>query len=120
METLTLSNYPIWIPEIYDPKQILPQYEHQEFYVECEPDFSLPGILLVKRYINFKRLIFKFCRWVTREIVDEIAKNLPQLEYLDLSGCSNIIGAFALDPLSKLKNITTVIYRFGRNIPAVI
>ena len=86
----------------------LPQFEHQEYYIKCDVGPTLIGILLVKRYTNIKHLTLKFCSWVTKEVVNEIGENLPQLEYLDLSGCSNITGTFALDPLVKLKNITVI------------
>ncbi|XP_043519519.1 uncharacterized protein LOC122533661 [Frieseomelitta varia] len=106
MKTLKLSYLP-------NPKRIdvkfLPRLEHNESYISYDKigPASL-GILLVKRYTNITQLALKFCTWVTKEVVSEIAENLLQLEYLDLSGCSNIIGTFALDPLVKLKNITVI------------
>ena len=82
VETLKFSYLPNPILD-YDG-DFLPLYEHHEHYIECKPSPNLIGILLVKRYTNVKYLTFKFCGWVTKEVVNKIAENLSQLEYLDL------------------------------------
>ncbi|KOX75252.1 Putative RNA-binding protein EEED8.10 [Melipona quadrifasciata] len=106
IETLKFSYFPNPIPN-YDGEGF-PHFEYQEVYMKCKADFTLPGILFIKRYTNIKSLALRFCGWVTEEVLYEITDTLPQLEYLDLSGCTNIIGSFALDPLAKLENITTL------------
>ncbi|XP_076545115.1 uncharacterized protein LOC143306877 [Osmia lignaria lignaria] len=51
---------------------------------------------------NLKNLSTMFCGWVGNGFVIHIGEHLAQLTDLNLSGCSNIRGQFALEPLERL------------------
>lgn len=74
-------------------------------FVELDIGPAGQELLEVQSYTQLLHLSLTFCAWVTGRTVREIAERIPQIEQLNLSGCTNIRTEDALDPLDALTRL---------------
>ncbi|XP_029054605.2 uncharacterized protein LOC114881887 [Osmia bicornis bicornis] len=85
--------------EIEAPRMLDPQF------IELQIGPAETARTVAEVFTELRTLTTMFCGWVANAFVINIGSHLVRLTELDLSGCSNIRGQFALEPLSTLPEL---------------
>ncbi|XP_029055050.2 SCF E3 ubiquitin ligase complex F-box protein grrA-like [Osmia bicornis bicornis] len=99
----------------FDPVMLDPELEDIEVpedlqapYVELNIGPADAGTSLAEAFTRLHTLHLRFCGWVSNSLLIQIGEHLKELEQLDLSGCSNIRGQFALEELPTLPKLREI------------
>ncbi|XP_046145344.1 uncharacterized protein LOC123989066 [Osmia bicornis bicornis] len=99
----------------FDPIMLDPELEDIEVpedlqapYVELNIGPANAGTSLAEAFTRLHTLHLRFCGWVSNSLLVQIGEHLKELERLDLSGCSNIRGQFALEELATLHKLREI------------
>nr|XP_034194887.1 F-box/LRR-repeat protein 3-like [Osmia lignaria] len=74
-------------------------------YVELNIGPANAGTSLAEAFTQLHTLHLRFCGWVSNSLVIQVGEHSKTLECLDISGCSNVRGQFALEPLAALPRL---------------
>ncbi|XP_029053945.2 F-box/LRR-repeat protein 15-like [Osmia bicornis bicornis] len=99
----------------FDPVMLDPELEDIEVpqdlqapYVELNIELANAGTSLAEAFPRLRTLHLRFCGWVSNSLIVQIGETSRDLECLDLSGCSNVRGQFALEPIATLPRLREV------------